>query len=45
MTLQIWIWLMIGITFSLYIWIAIWSKAGSTNEFYVAGSGVSPLSN
>ena len=45
MTLQIWIWLMIGITFSLYIWIAIWSKAGSTNEFYVAGSGVSPLAN
>ena len=45
MTLQIWIWLMIGITFSLYIGIAIWSKAGSTNEFYVAGSGVSPLAN
>jgi cation/acetate symporter len=36
---------MIGITFSLYIGIAIWSKAGSTNEFYVAGSGVSPLAN
>jgi cation/acetate symporter len=45
MTLQIWIWLMIGITFSLYIGIAIWSRAGSTNEFYVAGSGVSPLAN
>ena len=45
MNLQIWIWLMIGITFSLYIGIAIWSKAGSTKEFYVAGSGVSPIAN
>ncbi|MDA7809898.1 cation acetate symporter [Flavobacteriaceae bacterium] len=45
MTLQLWIWLMIGLTFSLYIGIAIWSKAGSTKEFYVAGSGVSPLAN
>ena len=32
-------------TFSLYIGIAIWSKAGSTNEFYVAGTGVSPIAN
>ena len=45
MTLQLWIWLMIGITFSLYIGIAIWSKAGSTKEFYVAGAGVSPIAN
>ena len=45
MDLQLWIWLMIGITFSLYIGIAIWSKAGSTKEFYVAGSGVSPIAN
>lgn len=45
MTLQIWIWLMVGITFSLYIGIAIWSKAGSTKDFYVAGSGVSPIAN
>lgn len=45
MDLQIWIWLMIGITFSLYIGIAIWSRAGSTKEFYVAGSGVSPIAN
>jgi cation/acetate symporter len=36
---------MSGITFSLYIGIAIWSKAGSTKEFYVAGSGVSPIAN
>ncbi|MDB4097864.1 cation acetate symporter [Flavobacteriaceae bacterium] len=45
MDLQLWIWLMVGITFSLYIGIAIWSKAGSTKEFYVAGSGVSPIAN
>ena len=45
MSLQIWIWLMIGITFSIYIGIAIWSKAGSTKDFYVAGSGVSPIAN
>ena len=45
MTLQLWIWLMIGLTFSLYIGIAIWSKAGSTKDFYVAGTGVSPMAN
>ncbi|MGY8946582.1 MAG: sodium:solute symporter family protein [Flavobacteriales bacterium] len=45
MSLQLWIWLMVGVTFALYIGIAIWSKAGSTKEFYVAGSGVSPLAN
>tara|TARA_B110000196_G_scaffold301846_1_gene296316 strand:+ start:4209 stop:5852 length:1644 start_codon:yes stop_codon:yes gene_type:complete len=36
---------MIGITFALYIGIAIWSRAGSTKDFYVAGSGVSPIAN
>ena len=45
MTLQIWTWLLIAITFSLYIGIAIWSRAGSTKDFYVAGGGVSPLAN
>jgi len=45
MSLQLWIWLMVGVTFTLYIGIAIWSKAGSTKEFYVAGSGVSPIAN
>jgi len=45
MSLQIWIWLMVGITFSIYIGIAIWSKAASTKDFYVAGSGVSPIAN
>lgn len=34
-----------GFTFAIYIGIAIWSRAGSTKEFYVAGGGVSPLAN
>ena len=45
MTLQVWTWVLVGITFSLYIGIAIWSKASSTKDFYVAGGGVSPLAN
>ena len=45
MTVQIWTYLLVGITFTLYIGIAIWSRAGSTKEFYVAGGGVSPLAN
>ena len=42
---QIWTYVLVGITFSIYIGIAIWSRAGSTKEFYVAGGGVSPLAN
>jgi cation/acetate symporter len=45
MDLQTWTWILVGITFALYIGIAIWSRAGSTKEFYVAGGGVSPLAN
>ncbi len=45
MDLQTWTWILVGITFTLYIAIAIWSRAGSTEEFYVAGGGVSPLAN
>ena len=45
MDLQMWTWLLIAITFSLYIGIAIWSRAGSTKDFYVAGGGVSPIAN
>lgn len=45
MTVQTWTYLLVGITFALYIAIAIWSRAGSTKEFYVAGGGVSPLAN
>ena len=45
MSVQEWTYLIVGITFTLYIGIAIWSKAGSTKDFYVAGGGVSPLAN
>lgn len=45
MSVQIWTYIIVGITFALYIGIAIWSRAGSTKEFYVAGGGVSPLAN
>lgn len=45
MELQYWIWIAVGLSFSLYIGIAIWSRAGSTNEFYVAGGGVNPIAN
>ena len=45
MSLQIWIWIIVGLTFALYIGIAIWSKAGSTNEFYIAGKVVNPIAN
>ena len=42
---QNWTYILVGITFSIYIGIAIWSRASSTKEFYVAGGGVSPLAN
>ncbi|MDM9630267.1 sodium:solute symporter family protein [Robiginitalea aurantiaca] len=45
MGVQNWTYILVGVTFALYISIAIWSRAGSTKEFYVAGSGVSPLAN
>ena len=45
MDVQIWTYIIVGITFSIYIGIAIGARAGSTKEFYVAGGGVSPLAN
>jgi cation/acetate symporter len=45
MELQYLIWIAVGLSFSLYIGIAIWSRAGSTKEFYVAGGGVHPIAN
>lgn len=45
MSVQIWTFIIVGITFALYIGIAIWSRASSTKEFYVAGGGVPPLAN
>ncbi len=45
MSVQIWTYLFIFLSFGLYILIALWSKAGSTHDFYVAGGGVRPVVN
>jgi len=45
MDAQFWTYLLVGVTFSLYIGIAIWSRAQSTKEFYVAGGGIHPIIN
>ena len=45
MDVQAWTFLIVGLSFALYIFIAIRSRAGSTGEFYVAGKGVPPLAN
>ena len=45
MSVKIWTFIIVGITFTLYIAIAIWARAGSTKEFYVAGGGVHPIAN
>jgi len=37
--------LVVGATFIIYIGIAVWARAGSTSEFYVAGKGVNPIAN
>ncbi len=37
--------IIVGLSFAMYIGIAIWARAGSTNEFYVAGGGVPPVAN
>ena len=45
MDAQFWTYFLVGITFTLYIGIAIWSRAKSTKEFYVAGGGIHPVIN
>jgi len=45
MELQTLTYLVVGASFALYIGIAIWARAGSTSEFYVAGGGVHPITN
>lgn len=45
MDVQAWTYVIVTFTFILYIGVAIWSKASSTSEFYVAGKGVSSLAN
>lgn len=45
MDLQTTIYIMVGLSFALYIGIAIWARAGSTSEFYSAGGSVHPVMN
>ena len=45
MTVQAWTFVMVGLSFALYIGVAVWSRASSTGEFYVAGSSVRPVVN
>lgn len=45
MSLQFLTYLIVGLSFALYIGIAIWSRAHNTGDFYIAGKGVSPLAN
>lgn len=45
MELQTLIYIVVGSTFALYLGIAVWARAGSTGEFYVAGGGVHPIAN
>ncbi|WP_196161495.1 sodium:solute symporter family protein [Reinekea sp. G2M2-21] len=45
MDIQTLTYILVGLSFALYIGIAIWARAGSTSEFYVAGGGVPPIAN
>jgi cation/acetate symporter len=44
-SIQAWTYAIVGLTFALYIGIAVWSRVSSTSGFYVAGRGVHPLAN
>ncbi|MBK9494501.1 MAG: cation acetate symporter [Aquimonas sp.] len=45
MSVQTWTYLIVGLSFALYIGIALWARVGSTRDFYVAGGGVHPIVN
>jgi len=45
MDVKTWTYIIVGLSFASYIGIAIWSKAKSTKEFYIAGGGVNPVAN
>lgn len=45
MEIQTWTFIIVGLSFALYIGIAIWSRASTTAQFYVAGGNVHPLAN
>jgi cation/acetate symporter len=40
-----WTWILVGVTFALYIGVAVWARASSSKEFYIAGGGVHPIIN
>lgn len=45
MDTQIWTYLIVGLSFLLYVGIAVWAKASTTKDFYVAGGGINPVMN
>lgn len=45
MSITEWTWILVGLTFALYIAIAFYTKAKSTGDFYIAGKSVHPLAN
>jgi len=45
MDIQTWTYILVGVSFSIYIGIAIWSRATSTGDFYIANKGVHPVAN
>ena len=45
MDVQTWTFIIVGGTFALYIGIAIWSRASTTGDFYIAGRGIHPVVN
>ncbi len=45
MSILVWTWIIVGFTFAMYIGIAIWTRARSTGDFYVAAKSVHPIAN
>ena len=45
MNVQAWTFVMVGLSFAVYIGVAIWARAASTGEFYVAGARIPPVIN
>ena len=45
MSVQTWTFVMVGLSFALYIGVAVWSRARSTGDFYVAAARVHPVLN
>ncbi len=45
MSILVWTWIIVGLTFALYIGIAVWSRARTTGDFYVAAKSVHPVLN